>query len=66
MYAHPDAEGNMYCPKCDKTIKPERIAEVNLKLKERFNSDKLEKGLCPVCGTRLFDLTKKEGKKDAD
>lgn len=57
---------DMYCPKCDKTIKRERIAEVNLTLKERFKSDSLERGLCPVCGTRLFDLSKKEGKKDAN
>jgi ssDNA-binding Zn-finger/Zn-ribbon topoisomerase 1 len=56
----------MYCPKCDKTIKRERIAEVNITLKERFKSDNLERGLCPVCGTRLFDLSKKEGKKDAN
>jgi uncharacterized protein with PIN domain len=56
----------MYCPKCDKTIKRERIAAVNLALKEKFNSNNLEKGLCPVCGTRLFDLSKKEVKKDAD
>jgi len=57
---------DMYCPKCEKSIKRERIAEVNLALKERFKSDSLERGLCPVCGTRLFDLSKKEAKKDAD
>jgi len=57
---------DMYCPKCDKTIKRERIAAANLALKERFKNDNLERGLCPVCGMRLFDLSKKEGKKDAD
>jgi len=57
---------DMYCPKCEKTIKRERIAEVNLTLKEKFGSNNLEKGLCPVCGIRLFDLSKKEAKKDAD
>ena len=56
----------MYCPKCEKTIKRERITEVNLTLKEKFGSNNLEKGLCPVCGIRLFDLSKKEAKKDAD
>jgi len=57
---------DMYCPKCDKTIKRERIASVNLTLKESFKNNNLEKGLCPVCGTGLFDLSKKEAKKDAD
>jgi hypothetical protein len=55
---------DMYCPKCDKSIKRERIAEVNLTLKEKFKSNNLERGLCPVCGTRLFDLSKKEKKNE--
>jgi ssDNA-binding Zn-finger/Zn-ribbon topoisomerase 1 len=63
---NPMLRDDMYCPKCDKTIKRERIAEVNLTLKEKFKSDNLERGLCPVCGTRLFDLSKKEVKKDAN
>ena len=62
----PMLRGDMYCPKCDKTIKRERIAEINLTLKEKFKSDNLERGLCPVCGTQLFDLSKKGAKKDAD
>jgi ssDNA-binding Zn-finger/Zn-ribbon topoisomerase 1 len=62
----PMLRDDMYCPKCEKTIKRERIAEVNLTMKEKFNSNNLEKGLCPVCGTRLFDLSKKEAKKDED
>jgi ssDNA-binding Zn-finger/Zn-ribbon topoisomerase 1 len=57
---------DMYCPKCDKSIKRERIAEVNLTLKEKFKTNNLERGLCPVCGTRLFDLSKKEEKKNED
>jgi uncharacterized protein with PIN domain len=62
----PMLRDDMYCPKCDKTIKRERIAAVNLTLKENFKNNNLEKGLCPICGTRLFDLSKKEAEKDAD
>ncbi|HXZ23916.1 MAG TPA: hypothetical protein VEH08_04195 [Methanomassiliicoccales archaeon] len=51
----------MYCPKCEKTIKKERLAEVNKQLKERFGKDSLEKGQCPVCGTPLMNLAKKKG-----
>jgi ssDNA-binding Zn-finger/Zn-ribbon topoisomerase 1 len=45
----------MYCPRCEKTIKKERLAQVNRELKERFASSALDKGLCPVCGYRLLD-----------
>jgi len=51
----------VYCPKCEKSIKKERLAEVNKQLKERFGKDSLEKGQCPVCGTPLMDLGKKKG-----
>ena len=49
----------MYCPKCNKTIKDERLEEVNKQLVEQFNKDSLSKGNCPVCGTRLMKSDKK-------
>jgi|WetSurMetagenome_2_1015567.scaffolds.fasta_scaffold45219_2 ssDNA-binding Zn-finger/Zn-ribbon topoisomerase 1 len=49
------ASAHVYCPKCEKTIKKDRIKQVNQELKDRFNKDSLEKGQCPVCGTRLLD-----------
>lgn len=49
----------MYCPKCEKAIKRERLAEIEKRLKEDFGTDSLAKGLCPVCGTPLIDLSKK-------
>jgi len=50
--------GGVYCPKCEKTIKKERLAEVNRQLKARFKKDSLEQGQCPVCGTQLLDTEK--------
>jgi ssDNA-binding Zn-finger/Zn-ribbon topoisomerase 1 len=49
----------MYCPKCNKTIKDERLEEVNKLLVEQFNKDSLSRGKCPVCGTRLLKSDKK-------
>lgn len=46
----------MYCPKCEKHIDDSRIAEVKKELRERFKNDRLERGLCPVCGTRLIEV----------
>jgi ssDNA-binding Zn-finger/Zn-ribbon topoisomerase 1 len=51
--------GPMYCPKCNKTIKDERLEEVNKQLVDQFNKDSLSKGMCPVCGTRLLKTDKK-------
>ena len=52
-----------YCPKCEKRISPDRIAEINRKLKAQFGKSALESGQCPVCSTPLLDLSKKEAKK---
>ncbi|MDD1773817.1 MAG: hypothetical protein LUQ14_04250 [Methanomassiliicoccales archaeon] len=49
----------MYCPKCERTIKKERLDQVKKELKSRFGSDSLEKNICPVCGTPLIDVSKK-------
>ena len=49
----------MYCPRCEKTIKKERMEEINKNLKNRFDKDSLEHGSCPVCGTQLLDLNNK-------
>ncbi len=52
----------MYCPKCKKTIEKERVEEIDKKLRERFRIDSLSRGICPVCGCQLIDLSgKKEG-----
>jgi len=51
----------MYCPKCERTIKKERLEEIDRNLRERFNLDSLSRGICPVCGCQLIDLSKKEG-----
>lgn len=50
----------MYCPKCEKSIRPSRIKEVKDRLREEFNDDRLERGLCPVCGTPLIDMGERE------
>jgi len=54
----------MYCPRCDRTIKKERLEAINHELKKKFKVDSLERGTCPVCGSPLVDLagTKRETK----
>ncbi|MGD0057534.1 MAG: hypothetical protein ABSB83_06760 [Methanomassiliicoccales archaeon] len=55
----------MYCPKCEKTIKKERLEEIRKELKNRFDSNSLERGICPVCGTQLIEMSKKRGSRSA-
>ncbi|MCU0861921.1 MAG: hypothetical protein MUE65_06360 [Methanomassiliicoccales archaeon] len=55
----------MYCPKCDRTIKKERLEALRKELAERYQRDQLEKGRCPVCSTPLLDLEEVRRKKDA-
>jgi ssDNA-binding Zn-finger/Zn-ribbon topoisomerase 1 len=43
----------MYCPKCKKTIKADRMEKVDAELQRRFKNDSLSRGLCPVCSTPL-------------
>ncbi len=50
----------MYCPRCERTIKKERLEKLNEELKSRFEKDSLEHGACPVCGTKLIDVTNKK------
>jgi uncharacterized protein with PIN domain len=50
----------MYCPRCDRTIKDEKLEKLNAELKQKFDQDSLEHGKCPVCGTPLIDLSKKK------
>jgi len=52
--------GAMYCPRCERTIKKERLEDLNLELKRKFDKDSIEHGKCPVCDTPLIQL-KKEG-----
>jgi len=49
----------MYCPKCEKTIPDERLAEIDKQIQAQFGKDSLSKGLCPVCGTKLIAPKKK-------
>ncbi|MEM2944268.1 MAG: hypothetical protein QW083_01195 [Methanomassiliicoccales archaeon] len=55
-----------YCPRCEKSIKKEKIDEIDRKLKERFDIDSLSKKICPVCGCPLIDLDSKKGEKRAN
>lgn len=48
----------MYCPKCEKIIKRERLEELERELMERFDNRSISLGLCPVCGTPLIELQK--------
>ncbi|MDD1764943.1 MAG: hypothetical protein LUO84_00625 [Methanomassiliicoccales archaeon] len=50
----------MYCPKCEKTVKRERLEEIRKELKDRFESTSLDEGICPVCGTSLIDVSKRQ------
>jgi len=55
----------MYCAKCDKSIKKEKLESIRKELMERYRRDPLGEGLCPVCGTPLVDVEKARRKKDA-
>lgn len=45
----------MYCPKCNKTVPDEKVAEINKRLVDQFKSDSLARGHCPVCGTIMLN-----------
>jgi len=49
----------MYCPRCERTIKNEKLEELDQELKSKFGKDSIERGKCPVCDTPLIDLKKK-------
>jgi len=55
----------MYCPKCEKTVKKERLEDVKKELKKRFDSNSLQRNICPVCGTQLVELSKKREGRSA-
>ena len=48
----------MYCPKCEKTIRKEKLEQLEKELKTRFDDESLSLGLCPVCGTPLIRISK--------
>lgn len=52
-----------YCPKCDRTLPKERLAEADRELRRRFGIADLSQLRCPVCGCEYIDLDKvpKEG-----
>ncbi|HIJ00515.1 MAG TPA: hypothetical protein HA366_03155 [Candidatus Methanomethylophilaceae archaeon] len=52
----------MYCSRCNRSISSKDIEHKNQELKYRFGVDSLERGICPVCGTKLI----KRGGKDED
>ncbi|HIH01477.1 TPA: hypothetical protein HA259_05310, partial [Thermoplasmata archaeon] len=45
-----------YCPKCDRTVPKERLAEIDADLKERFGKGCMESMKCPVCDTEFIDM----------
>ncbi|AGY50163.1 hypothetical protein [Candidatus Methanomassiliicoccus intestinalis] len=49
----------MYCPQCNRNLDNDQLESKNKELKEKFGLDSLEKGVCPVCGTKLIDIRKK-------
>jgi len=53
------SESMYYCPRCEKSIKKEKIDEIDKKLKEMFNLDSLSRRICPVCGCPLIEITSK-------
>jgi len=55
----------MYCPKCEKTIKKERLEEISEELRSRFDLNSLDRGVCPVCGMPLIDMSKKREGRSA-
>ncbi|MDD1746172.1 MAG: hypothetical protein LUQ16_00240 [Methanomassiliicoccales archaeon] len=55
----------MYCAKCDKSIKKEKLESIRKELVDRYHRDPLGEGLCPVCGTPLVDVEEARRKKDA-
>jgi len=56
----------MYCPRCEKNIPKERIEQVDMELRRRFNIDSLGRGLCPVCGTPLIELKEERDENRRD
>jgi len=50
----------MYCPRCERTIRKERLEELDHELKRRFDKDSIERGKCPVCDTPLIQVKKEE------
>ena len=50
----------MYCPKCEKMLDEDRLAEVSEELKRRFEIHSLDNGKCPVCGTELVRLPRRD------
>lgn len=55
----------MYCAKCGKSIKKEKLEAIRKELIEKYQRDPLGKGVCPVCGTPLVDVEEARRKKDA-
>lgn len=45
-----------YCPRCDRTIQKERLAEIDSELRLKFGNESLSRLTCPVCGAGLIDL----------
>jgi len=45
-----------YCPKCDRTIKKDRVEAADLELRSRFGVASLSTLRCPVCDTEYIDL----------
>ncbi|UCE80330.1 MAG: hypothetical protein JSV94_03945 [Methanobacteriota archaeon] len=45
-----------YCPKCDRTVPKERLEEIDVELRSRFDRGCLHSLKCPVCEMEFIDL----------
>ncbi len=54
-----------YCPRCDRTIPKDRVAEADAELRAMFGDSSLSSLKCPVCGSDFIDLeTVRDGGKE--
>jgi len=58
MYRECHAQAVYYCPKCDRSVPKERLAQVDAELRERFGRSCMQSMRCPVCETEYIDLDK--------
>lgn len=56
-------KGCIYCPRCEKSIPKDELEERSRQLMAMVGNDSLERGVCPVCGTRMLDIDKVEKRK---
>jgi len=52
--------GCVYCPRCNRSVPKDKLAERSKELIDRFENTALEEGRCPVCGTDMIDIDEVE------